>query len=193
MATVDLDPEFRAQVLAGLSGVTSEEQGTAYWAFNSEATGGTYFPVEQVPIAGKTGTAEVRGKADTSLFVAFGPAEDPGITVAAVIEEAGFGSQVAAPLVARLLEAALVEGVEEAPTAAVSYARSVALPLCVDWYEWISGDDSLGRLAGSDPTGDPTSGPVLDADGRVRVRGEVVDCTELLARVADALEGLETG
>ncbi len=193
VATVDLDPEFRAQVLAGLSGATSEEQGTAYWAFNSEATGGTYFPVEQVPIAAKTGTAEVRGKADTSLFVAFGPAEDPDIAVAAVIEEAGFGSQVAAPLVARLLEAALVEGVEEAPTAAVSYARSVALPLCVDWYEWITGDDSLGRLAGSDPTGDPTSGPVLDADGRVRVRGEVVDCTELLARVADALEGLETG
>jgi hypothetical protein len=66
----------------------------------------------------------------------------------------------------------------------------VALPLCVDWYEWITGEDSLGRLEGSDPTADPTSGPVLDADGRVRVRGEVVDCTKLLEDVAEVLDGL---
>ena len=191
MATVDIDPEFRDIALAGLSGVTSDEHGTAYWAFNSEATGGVYFPVDRVPIAGKTGTAEVRGKADTSLFAAFGPVEQPTHAIAAVIEEAGFGSQVAAPLEARLLKAVLVDGIEEAPTAAVSYARSVALPLCVDWYQWITGEDSLGHLEGSDPTADPTSGPVLDADGRVRVRGEVIDCTRLLEDVAEVLEGLD--
>jgi penicillin-binding protein 2 len=187
---VDIDPEFHDIVLAGLSGVTSDEAGTAYWAFNSTATGGVYFPLEQVPIAGKTGTAEVRGKADTSLFVAFGPAELPTHAIAAVIEEAGFGSHVAAPLVARLMKAVFTDGIDEAPTAAVRYARSVALPLCVDWYEWITGEDSLGRLEGSDPTADPTSGPVLDADGRVRVRGEVVDCTKLLEDVAEVLDGL---
>jgi cell division protein FtsI/penicillin-binding protein 2 len=114
---VDIDPEFHDIVLAGLSGVTSDEEGTAYWAFNSTATGGVYFPLEQVPIAGKTGTAEVRGKADTSLFVAFGPAELPTHAIAAVIEEAGFGIQVAAPLVARLMKAVFTDGIDEAPIA----------------------------------------------------------------------------
>jgi len=191
VSVVEIDPEFLGIALAGLSGVTGDEHGTAYWAFNSEATGGAYFPLEEVPIAGKTGTAEVRGKADTSLFAAFGPTDQPTHAIVAVVEEAGFGSQVAAPLVARLLEAVLVAGIAEAPTAAVSYARSVALPLCVDWYQWITGEDSLSRLKGSDPTADPTSGPVLDADGRVRVRGEVVDCTRLLDDVAGAFDGLD--
>ena len=120
------------------------------------------------------------------LFVGFGPIEEPSYVAAAVIEEAGFGSQIAAPLVARLLNALLVAGLEEAPTAAVSYARSVALSLCVEWYDWITGEDSLSRLESSNPMDDPTSGPVLDADGVVRVRGEVVDCSELLFRVASS-------
>lgn len=186
VAMLDIDPGFRSQVISGLAGVTSDPEGTAYLAFNREGTGGVVFPLEEIPIAGKTGTAEVRGKADTSLFVGFGPIEEPSYVAAAVIEEAGFGSQIAAPLVARLLNALLVAGLEEAPTAAVSYARSVALSLCVEWYDWITGEDSLSRLESSNPMDDPTSGPVLDADGVVRVRGEVVDCSELLFRVASS-------
>ena len=44
------------------------------------------------------------GKADTSLFAAVAPADDPRYVVVAVIEEAGFGSTVAAPIVRRVLE-----------------------------------------------------------------------------------------
>jgi penicillin-binding protein 2 len=58
-------------------------------------------------MAGKTGTAQVKGKADTSLFVAFGPVS-PGVApeyaVSVVIPEAGFGSEVSAPLAFRIMK-----------------------------------------------------------------------------------------
>jgi len=182
LSTVDIDGGFRYRVLNGLAGVTAHEEGTAYWAFNSRATGGLYFPLDRYPVAGKTGTAEVRGKADTSIFAAFGPVDEPTHAIVAVLEEAGFGSSVAAPLVARVL-APIFEGtVPEAPLAAVRYARSTALPLCVAWYEWRTGD-TLDRLEAADPSSGDTGGPVLDASGQVRVRGIRVDCEDLLDEV----------
>ena len=164
--------------MRGLGGVTSDEEGTAYWAFNSDATDGVYFPHDRYPIAGKTGTAEVRGKADTSLFVAFGPTRAPTHVLAAILEEAGFGSSVAAPLVARVLKRVYEETVPEAPTIDERYARSAALPLCVEWFRWKSGD-TLERLESIDPDAQFGSGPVLGADGVVRVRGLRVDCEDL--------------
>ena len=44
------------------------------------------------------------GKADNSLFVAFGPNPNPEYVVAAIMEESGFGASVAAPAVRRVLE-----------------------------------------------------------------------------------------
>jgi penicillin-binding protein 2 len=72
-------------------------EGTAAAAFAG-------FPLERVPVAGKTGTAQVNGRADTSLFAAVAPATDPRYVVVAVVEEAGFGSTVAAPIARRVLE-----------------------------------------------------------------------------------------
>jgi len=182
LSTVDIDDGFRRRVLNGLTGVTAHEEGTAYWAFNSRATGGIYFPLDEYPVAGKTGTAEVRGKADTSIFAAFGPVEEPTHTIVAVLEEAGFGSSVAAPLVARILAPVFEGTVPEAPLAAVRYARSTALPLCVAWHEWRTGD-TLERLEAADPSSGDVGGPVLDASGQVRVRGIRVDCEDLLDEV----------
>ena len=182
LATVDIDDGFRRRVLNGLAGVTAHEEGTAYWAFNSRATGGIYFPLDEYPVAGKTGTAEVRGKADTSIFTAFGPVEEPTHAIVAVLEEAGFGSSVAAPLVARILAPVFEGTVPEAPLAAVRYARSTALPLCVAWHEWRTGD-TLERLEAADPSSGDVGGPVLDASGQVRVRGIRVDCEDLLDEV----------
>ena len=62
------------------------------------------FPLANWPVAGKTGTAEKTGKADSAWFVGFGPATWPErglrntaeIVVAMVFEEAGFGGAVAA-------------------------------------------------------------------------------------------------
>ena len=59
------------------------------------------------PMAGKTGTAQVNGKADTSLFVGFGPAiagTPANYVISVVIPEAGFGGDVAAPLAFRIMQ-----------------------------------------------------------------------------------------
>ena len=95
---LEFDPYVRAQMLEGFAGVTASESGTAYGAFAG-------FPLDVVPVAGKTGTAQVQGKADTSLFAAYFPATAPEYVVVAVVEEAGPGASVAAPIVRRVIEA----------------------------------------------------------------------------------------
>ena len=94
---VYLPDSIRLPILEGLLGVTAELDGTAHSAFFG-------FPNEQWPVAGKTGTAEVVGKADNSLFAAFGPNPNPEYVVVAILEESGFGASVAAPAVRRVLE-----------------------------------------------------------------------------------------
>ena len=87
------------QVESGLEGVLTGADGTAVGAFAG-------FPHDRCTVAGKTGTAQVRGKADTSLFVAYGCTDrgEPEIAIAVVLEESGFGSSAAAPVVRRVLE-----------------------------------------------------------------------------------------
>jgi penicillin-binding protein 2 len=96
------DPNVRQQMMAGFAGVTADERGTAFAPFAG-------FPLDIIPVAGKTGTAQVgaqsEGKADTSLFAAYWPADAPKYVVVAVVEEAGMGSQTAAPIVRRVIEA----------------------------------------------------------------------------------------
>ncbi len=88
---------IRVPILEGLLGVTADLEGTAHSAFFG-------FPLEEWSVAGKTGTAEVVGKADNSLFAAFGPNPNPEYVVVAIMEESGFGASVAAPAVRRVLE-----------------------------------------------------------------------------------------
>ena len=108
---LEFGPEVTEPIIRGLLGVPrfGGVRGTAASAFQ----GGT-FPIDQWPVAGKTGTAEVDGKADTSLFVAWGPNDfpelgvdvgrPPEIAIAVVMEESGFGSVAAAPVAAAILE-----------------------------------------------------------------------------------------
>jgi penicillin-binding protein 2 len=96
-ASAGIDPGARQAVLTGLVGAVGSRDGTAAAAFAG-------FPLDRVPVEGKTGTAQVMGRADTSLFAAVAPANDPQFAVVAVVEEAGFGSAVAAPIVRRVLE-----------------------------------------------------------------------------------------
>ncbi|MEJ7585363.1 MAG: penicillin-binding transpeptidase domain-containing protein [Acidimicrobiales bacterium] len=92
---VDLRPEWRLPMLAGFTGVTVN--GTAAATFQG-------FPQDRFAVAGKTGTAQVDDKFDTALFAAFAPAAAPRFAAVAVIPEAGFGGDVAAPLIRRILE-----------------------------------------------------------------------------------------
>lgn len=98
---VDLPPEWRDPMIRGFDGVTKGPGGTARTAFSG-------FDQSQCPVAGKTGTAQVNNKNDTSLFAAFAPTPGPGresvIATATVFQEAGFGAAAAVPLTRRLLE-----------------------------------------------------------------------------------------
>ena len=50
-----------------------------------------------VPVAGKTGTAEMFGKGDYSWYVSWAPADHPKYLVAVMIEQGGHGGSAAAP------------------------------------------------------------------------------------------------
>jgi penicillin-binding protein 2 len=95
---VNMDPTTRAAMLNGFVGAVTQPKGTAYAAFQG-------FPLSQIPIAGKTGTAQVQDKGDTSLFAAAFPADQPRYVVVVVVEQAGFGAQTAAPIARRIIEA----------------------------------------------------------------------------------------
>ncbi|SHE76372.1 penicillin-binding protein 2 [Ferrithrix thermotolerans DSM 19514] len=60
------------------------------------------FPLSQFPLAGKTGTASVAGQAPDSLFVAWGPVNNPQYVISAVVTGGGFGAVGAAPMVRAL-------------------------------------------------------------------------------------------
>ena len=94
---VDLPPAMYNPVLAGLQGVIANPKGTAYQAFKG-------FNLAVTPLAGKTGTAEVDKKADTSLFASFGPVGAPQYAIVAVLEQSGFGADAAAPVVRHVWE-----------------------------------------------------------------------------------------
>jgi penicillin-binding protein 2 len=95
---LELPPQIRQPILDGLVGVTRSGGGTARSSFRG-------FP-EHFVVAGKTGTAQVSGgRADTALFVGFGPVDTSQYVVTAILEESGFGGRAAAPLVRRVFEA----------------------------------------------------------------------------------------
>jgi len=176
---IEIDLDFRNRALRGLVGVTEDIEGTAYWAFNSVATDGAFFPLENFPTAAKTGTAEVRGKADSSLFAAITPAQDPDYVMVAMLEEAGFGSAVAAPMSARVLQKIVENRVPEALTTENRYAVSASLPLCIDWYIWRE-SDSLKNLESFSESEAEIFGPALSPDGTVRVRGIEINCDQVI-------------
>jgi penicillin-binding protein 2 len=95
-----ISPDVKTPIEAGLRGVVSEAKGTAYGAFAG-------FPFSLMPVAGKTGTAQVRGKQDTALFAAYAPIGNPQWCVAVILEEAGFGGAVAAPVARHIFDAVL--------------------------------------------------------------------------------------
>jgi penicillin-binding protein 2 len=91
-------PAILDEVKRGMRLVTSDHLGTAFDAWWG-------FPMS---VGGKTGTAEVGGKEDYSLFMGYAPADPdkvPEIVVVALIEQGGHGAGVAAPMVRYVMEA----------------------------------------------------------------------------------------
>lgn len=96
-----------------------------------------------VRVGGKTGTAQNPHGEDHAWFVSFAPAEDPTIVVAVLVENAGGGGAIAAPIARDVIKAFLriADPVPEAPAAEgpVPPAPGVALPS--------PGNEAPGRLA----------------------------------------------
>ena len=76
-----------------LAGVVT--QGTAAGAFAG-------FPLNQVCVAGKTGTAQIMGRKATSVFASFAPCQDPKLVVVVMLPDSGFGADAAAPAVRKI-------------------------------------------------------------------------------------------
>jgi penicillin-binding protein 2 len=100
VSELGLDSTELAAIQDGLRRVVMEERGTARGAF----TRGTPFPLDEIPVAGKTGTAELKPKVPFAWFAAYAPADDPEYVVVVNVEEGGGGSQTAAPIARNILE-----------------------------------------------------------------------------------------
>ncbi|MBI4733956.1 MAG: hypothetical protein HY779_03950 [Rubrobacteridae bacterium] len=57
-------------------------------------------------VAGKTGTAQVKGKDDFAWFIGYAPVKEPRYVVVVMVEQGGHGGSIAAPAVRKILAAA---------------------------------------------------------------------------------------
>jgi penicillin-binding protein 2 len=85
--------ETLAYIRSALAGVVT--QGTAAGAFGG-------FPLNQVCVAGKTGTAQIMGKVATSVFASFAPCNNPKLVVVVMLPNSGYGADAAAPAVRQI-------------------------------------------------------------------------------------------
>jgi peptidoglycan glycosyltransferase len=97
-----ISPETAAQLTDMMENVTSEGTATGL-----TVAGG-------VPFAGKTGTAEIDVEAGINQpwFIAFAPATDPQVAVAATIERCTgcFGAEVAGPVAIQVIDSLMASG-----------------------------------------------------------------------------------
>ena len=98
---IEVEPELLATIRHAMILVTEGARGTAH---RSRVPG--------YHVAGKTGTAENPHGEGHSWYVGYVPAEDPVIAVAVICENAGHGSDVAAPIAGALFRARLLDGEE---------------------------------------------------------------------------------
>ncbi|HEX4817829.1 MAG TPA: penicillin-binding protein 2 [Nonomuraea sp.] len=99
-----LSEKERRYIKNALSDVAAD--GTAAGAFAG-------FPMNKVRVGGKTGTAEVWGKQDTSWFASFAPTRNPQYVVVVMVSQGGMGAQTAAPAVREIYEG--IYGIKRPP------------------------------------------------------------------------------
>ena len=81
------------------SEVTSKPYGTGYNPFRG-------FPLDQIPVAAKTGTGQASGnQQSTSWFATFAPANKPKYAVVMMVSQGGTGAGTSAPSVRKIYEA----------------------------------------------------------------------------------------
>jgi penicillin-binding protein 2 len=101
--TIAFDPNVYSTMSAGFTGAVQDPEGTANPAFAG-------FDFAAVPVAGKTGTAQVSPekdgtpRGDTSWFAGYFTVNGRQYVAVTVVEQAGFGSEVAAPITRNVIE-----------------------------------------------------------------------------------------
>lgn len=127
------DPRNLDTVIRHLTDVVHTNRGTAFGISRNL----TY------KIAGKTGTAQVKGIAqgatyseratperfrDHALFIAFAPVESPKVAVAVVVENGGHGSTAAAPIARKVMDYVILGGAEAPPISEAARTTPLADP-----------------------------------------------------------------
>jgi penicillin-binding protein 2 len=64
----------------------------------------TIAAIKDIVVCGKTGTAQNSQGKDHSVFIAFAPKDNPKISIAVYVENAGFGATYAAPIASLIME-----------------------------------------------------------------------------------------
>jgi penicillin-binding protein 2 len=95
--SVHIDPKYLRYIRDGLKGTVSMPGATATAAFSG-------FPLSQVSVAGKTGTAQVPPKQDYSWFAAMTEANGERHVVVVLVEQGGHGATTAAPIARNIIE-----------------------------------------------------------------------------------------
>ena len=95
-----LDAETLSVMREGLEDVVSGDEGTATSTFAG-------FPLDEVSVAGKTGTAQIGGEGSDqnfAWFVSYAPADNPEYVIAVCLYQAGHGGESAAPVARQIFE-----------------------------------------------------------------------------------------
>lgn len=93
---VDTSPKVLEYLRRSLAGTAVN--GTTAWVFPG-------FPLDQIPIASKTGTGQVFNKQSTSWLATFAPADKPRFAVVMMVSQGGTGSGTGGPSVRKIYEA----------------------------------------------------------------------------------------
>lgn len=93
IGSLPISDQQRLFLVEALTGVVDEVGGTA-----------RVVKIPGIPVGGKTGTAQNPHGDDHAWFLCFAPVENPEISIAVLVENAGHGASVAAPLAKNLLE-----------------------------------------------------------------------------------------
>lgn len=87
-----INPEYISKIQQGMFLVVNQAGGTA-----------TRQKIDSITICGKTGTAQNAGD-DHSWFIAYAPKDNPQIAICVMVENAGFGGTIAAPMARKMID-----------------------------------------------------------------------------------------
>ncbi|MGE3812158.1 MAG: penicillin-binding protein 2 [Candidatus Nanopelagicales bacterium] len=100
MGTLPVSKSNLAFLRSAFTDVTTQPYGTGYNPFNG-------FPLDQIPVAAKTGTGQAAkaGDQSTSWFATFAPSNKPKYAVVMMVSQGGTGAGTSAPSVRKIYEA----------------------------------------------------------------------------------------